>query len=312
MPELSIIVPVYKKEPYLSKCIDSILSQVFTDFELILIDDGSPDRCGKICDKYAALDERIIVIHQNNQGVSAARNAGLRVAKGNYLAFVDADDWVLPDMYEKMIHEAKSSKSEIVACGIRVWSDEGVYLRDILQEQRFYDQKQLVEELFQTPDQLGGTCCNKVFRRDAVLDVFFPSDIHMCEDRMYLFQCYRRSRSCIKLSESYSQVTESVNSATRAHSVSPLFEIISSSRMMIKMAYQHSKSLGALATRRYIDDGIRYMRQIKSLKKETKERCTGRLIKLYCNLALTIISCYLGRKLPQAVLNGYTFALLQL
>ncbi len=99
MPEISIIVPVYKVEEYLPRCIDSILAQTFTDFELILVDDGSPDNCGKICDEYAKKDERIIVIHKENGGQSSARNAGLDIAKGNYIGFVDSDDFISPDMY---------------------------------------------------------------------------------------------------------------------------------------------------------------------------------------------------------------------
>ena len=97
MPQISIIVPVYKVEPYLRRCVDSILNQTFTDFELILVDDGSPDNCGVICDEYAAKDSRVHVIHQKNSGVSAARNAGLARAFANgcqWVAFVDSDDWV--------------------------------------------------------------------------------------------------------------------------------------------------------------------------------------------------------------------------
>lgn len=93
-PLLSVIVPVYNVEKYLSRCIDSILSQTFTDFELILVDDGSPDRCGEICDEYAKKDDRIIVIHQENKGVSAARNRGLCIAQGEYITFCDSDDFV--------------------------------------------------------------------------------------------------------------------------------------------------------------------------------------------------------------------------
>lgn len=93
----SIIVPVYKVEKYLEKCIDSILSQTFTDYELILVDDGSPDNCPRICDEYSLKDERIIVIHQKNGGLSCARNSGLRVARGKYLMFIDSDDALLYD-----------------------------------------------------------------------------------------------------------------------------------------------------------------------------------------------------------------------
>ena len=94
MPEISVIVPVYNVEEYLRPCIDSILEQTFTDFELILVDDGSPDRCGEICDEYEQIDKRIRVIHQENGGLSAARNAGLDVMSGEYVTFIDSDDLV--------------------------------------------------------------------------------------------------------------------------------------------------------------------------------------------------------------------------
>lgn len=100
MCEISIIVPVYKVEPYLRKCVDSILAQTFTDFEVILVDDGSPDNSGKICDEYASKDSRVRVIHKKNGGLSSARNAGIDVARGKYLGFVDSDDYIEKDMYE--------------------------------------------------------------------------------------------------------------------------------------------------------------------------------------------------------------------
>lgn len=109
---VSIIIPVYKVEKYLSKCIESILKQTYFDLELILVDDGSPDKCPEICDTYASKDERVVVIHQKNAGVSAARNAGLEKAKGEYIGFVDPDDWIAPEMYEKMIQAMENSEVE--------------------------------------------------------------------------------------------------------------------------------------------------------------------------------------------------------
>ena len=102
MPEISVIVPVYKAEAYLHACIDSILSQTFSGFELILVDDGSPDNCGAICDDYAARDSRVRVIHQKNQGQAAARNHALAAAKGDWVCFVDSDDAVHPQMLERL------------------------------------------------------------------------------------------------------------------------------------------------------------------------------------------------------------------
>ena len=99
---ISIIVPIYNVEKQLSECIESILNQTFMNFELILVDDGSPDKCGEICDEYEKKDKRIKVIHKKNGGLSDARNAGLDIAKGKYIGFVDSDDIIHPEMYERM------------------------------------------------------------------------------------------------------------------------------------------------------------------------------------------------------------------
>lgn len=113
LPLISIIVPVYKVEPYLRKCVDSILAQTYTNIEVILVDDGSPDGCPAICDEYRKQDERVVVIHQENGGLSAARNAGLNVARGEYIGFVDSDDWIEPDMYEVLFQLISATESDV-------------------------------------------------------------------------------------------------------------------------------------------------------------------------------------------------------
>lgn len=120
MAEISIIVPVYKVEQYLPRCVDSILAQTFTDFELILVDDGSPDNCGTLCDEYAARDSRVQVFHQKNRGVSAARNFGIEWALENsdskWISFVDSDDWCHPQMLEFLYDATEKTKSSIAVC----------------------------------------------------------------------------------------------------------------------------------------------------------------------------------------------------
>ena len=115
-PLLSIIVPVYKVENYLPKCIDSILAQTFTDFELILVDDGSPDDCPALCDAAAEKDARVRVIHQKNGGLSAARNAGLDAARGAWIGFVDSDDYIAPEMYEVLYQAVQSTGADLALC----------------------------------------------------------------------------------------------------------------------------------------------------------------------------------------------------
>lgn len=116
MPEISIIVPVYKVEKYIHRCVDSILAQSFTDFELILVDDGSPDNCGVICDAYAASDSRIRVIHQKNQGQAAARNAGIEAAKGEWILFCDADDCYNQDVLGEYLNSLGRKEQSVLYC----------------------------------------------------------------------------------------------------------------------------------------------------------------------------------------------------
>lgn len=113
---VSVIVPIYKVEKWLSQCLESILRQTYANLEIILVDDGSPDRCGQICDQFAAKDSRIVVIHKENGGVSEARNYGLDRATGEYIGFVDPDDYVEPDMIERLIEDLEREKAEIAAC----------------------------------------------------------------------------------------------------------------------------------------------------------------------------------------------------
>jgi glycosyltransferase involved in cell wall biosynthesis len=115
-PKISIIVPIYNVEKYLNKCIDSILAQTFIDFELILVNDGSPDNCGEICNEYAKKDSRIKVIHKENGGVSSARNTGIEIAKGQYFGFIDSDDTIHEKMYEILYQNAVQYSSDIVLC----------------------------------------------------------------------------------------------------------------------------------------------------------------------------------------------------
>ena len=117
-PCISVIVPVYKVEAYLKKCVDSILGQTYQNLEIILVDDGSPDNCGEICDEYAARDPRIKVIHKPNGGLSDARNAGLDVCTGEYIGFVDSDDWIEPHMYQRLYELIQQFNADMAFGGV--------------------------------------------------------------------------------------------------------------------------------------------------------------------------------------------------
>ena len=117
MAKVSVIIPVYKVEEYLERCVQSVLNQTLKDIEIVLVDDGSPDNCPKMCDEFAKKDSRIKVVHKNNEGLGKARNSGLEVATGEYVAFVDSDDYVHPEMYEILLNKITAYKVDAVVCG---------------------------------------------------------------------------------------------------------------------------------------------------------------------------------------------------
>ena len=150
MSLFSIIVPIYNVEEYLPKCIDSIIKQSFQDFELILVDDGSPDSCPQICDRYAALDTRVKVIHKENGGLVSARKAGVAVAAGKYICFVDGDDFIQEDMLETYANELKKKQVDIICASYTEYLSELKSTRKVSQSIPcgVYDKQQLRENVY--------------------------------------------------------------------------------------------------------------------------------------------------------------------
>ena len=148
MLKISVIVPVYKSEKYIERCIESILNQTYQNIELILVDDGSPDQSAEICDRYAKKDSRVFVLHKENGGVSTARNAGLDMAKGDYIAFVDSDDYLEKDMYEKMVEKIQEYGCDVVMCDcVKEYSESSeLYTHDI--REGYYNHEQLKKEYY--------------------------------------------------------------------------------------------------------------------------------------------------------------------
>lgn len=178
-PKISVIVPVYKAEKYLHKCVDSLLAQTFTDFEILLIDDGSPDKSGEICDEYALKDNRIRVFHKENGGVSSARQCGLDNARGEYVIHADPDDWVEANMLEELYAKAKEEDADMVICDYYNDSNnKSIYVK---QSPSLCSHNMVLMELFQ---HLHGACWNKLVRRICfnVYNIKFPKNFNFCED----------------------------------------------------------------------------------------------------------------------------------
>lgn len=175
----SIIVPVYKAEAYLHKCLDSLLAQTLTDFEIILIDDGSPDNSSDICNEYAEKNNRIKVIHQKNQGVSVARQRGLDAAQGEYIIHADPDDWVEPTMLEDLYNKAITENADMVICDFIANTEEKQTYRK--QQPTSLDHISVMNELFQ---HLHGSCWNKFIKRTCFTkyNIRFIPWHSFCED----------------------------------------------------------------------------------------------------------------------------------
>ena len=184
MPAVSIIVPVYKAEAYLHRCVDSILAQTFTNFEVLLIDDGSPDNSGKYCDEYALLDSRVRVFHKENGGVSAARQLGLEYTQGEYVIHADPDDWVESDWLECLYTQAEEVEADMVFCDFFIETESG---------QKYNSQKPVtltaqgvLNALLN--QELHGACWNKLVRRKCFnkYNVRFPEHV-ICWEDLWVF-----------------------------------------------------------------------------------------------------------------------------
>lgn len=221
--KLSIIVPVYQVEAHIDECITSILDQTFRDFELILVDDGSLDRCPAICDAYAQKDSRIRVIHQKNQGLSAARNTGLQAARGDYIGFVDSDDFIEASMYEKLLDNLEREKADISVCGrYKVWGDKKI------QEQKsnVYKVMDSVQALALMNTNVLGyfdvAAWDKIYKRSCFKGIEFPEG-KLCEDWFVMYKLFFNARRIVYDSiplYNYRQRTGSITHGKKVNTMS--------------------------------------------------------------------------------------------
>lgn len=194
LPLISIIVPVYNVELYLNRCIDSILAQTLQNFELILVNDGSTDYSPSICDEYSKKDSRIKVIHKKNARVASARNDGIKKAIGKYISLIDSDDWIEPNMLDKMYCKAKEFDLDFVMCDFtkKGVTEEFTVSQPI--EEGYYDKEKIIKKLFSSlimfeniefPATISNWTC--LFKREFLIEnkLYYDEDIHYCEDSIF-------------------------------------------------------------------------------------------------------------------------------
>lgn len=218
MKKISIIVPVYNVEKYVEKCIQSLINQSYKNIEIILVDDGSNDRSNKIIDEYAKVDSRILTIHQKNKGVSAARNAGLKVATGEYVRFVDPDDYVDYQMYETMLKKIELNMSDLAVCGFSKVTELSDKEEIFEIKDELLSPKKCVEDLF---DFRGGyaikpSVWNKLFRRDKIGDLKFDENIGISEDLKFVVQYILKCNSIVYVKQAFYKNLQRDGSITRS------------------------------------------------------------------------------------------------
>lgn len=218
MKKISIIVPVYNVEKYVEKCIQSLINQSYKNIEIILVDDGSNDRSNKIIDEYAKVDSRILTIHQKNKGVSAARNAGLKVATGEYVGFVDPDDYVDYQMYETMLKKIELNMSDLAVCGFSKVTELSDKEEIFEIKDELISPKKCVEDLF---DFRGGyaikpSVWNKLFRRDKIGDLKFDENIGISEDLKFVVQYILKCNSIVYVKQAFYKNLQRDGSITRS------------------------------------------------------------------------------------------------
>ena len=170
---ISVIIPVYKVELYLERCVQSIVKQTYTNLEIILVDDGSPDNCPAMCDSWAERDSRIKVIHKENGGLSDARNAGMVIAEGKYISFIDSDDWIAPEMLERLHDALEKDKSDIAACTVEmVWEDKTPEKLLTVQENRVLGRQEAQEALL-LETKLKQPVWYKLYKREVLEGILF-------------------------------------------------------------------------------------------------------------------------------------------
>lgn len=201
MPLISVIVPVYNVEKYLSKCVESIINQTYKNLEIILVDDGSTDNSLQICEKYAQKDNRIKVIHKKNGGQATARNIGLDIAEGEYIGFVDADDYIHSEMYDKLIKRIQKFNSGIVMCG-RFNVDEVRGISKPLFEfnsEVVFEDEEILRRFFIT-DHIDGSPCDKLFDKNIIGEMRFPEG-YICEDIPFIYNILKGTNKVVHIGE---------------------------------------------------------------------------------------------------------------
>lgn len=232
--KISVIVPVYNVEKYLNKCVNSILKSSYKKLEIILVDDGSVDNSGSLCDDLAAKDNRIIVLHKKNGGLSSARNAGLEIATGEYISFIDSDDYIEAKMFETMLKRGIEKEADIIQCGVYRVDESGKLSTTIRVEDWSSKDGQILEDFF-VSQKIPVMVCNKLFRHSLIQNKRFLEGINH-EDNMFMIDVLPNAKSMVSVSDQLYYYLIRISSITGCNFTEKKFDSIYAYKYVLKKA----------------------------------------------------------------------------
>lgn len=257
--KISVIVPVYNMEKYLSKCIDSIINQTFSNLEIILVNDGSEDSSGEICEEYKIIDKRIIVIHKENGGLSSARNAGIEIASGELISFIDSDDWIESDFYKVLYDGIILNNADIsVVHFIRIKDYEKIEFSTSTQTDWISFNKIKAMETLLTNNLIGHSAVNKLYKKDLFDGIKYPEGMLM-EDKGTTYKLIHKSdKVAVNLSEKYHYYLRE-DSIMRSKFNDKNFDSLVFHAEMIQFIDESYPELSSVARGRYVHESIRML-----------------------------------------------------
>ena len=281
MPELSIIVPVYNVEDYIKECIDSLLLNDIPDMELLLVDDGSTDNSGQICDEYVQRDKRVIVLHKENGGLSSARNYGLDHAKGDYIGFVDSDDIVNKMMFSTMLNTAQRYHADIAICGIQYFTDSLIDTSPCVHSDvLIVSEDNSRYKLFISPQGMGDYAVNKIYKRELfATGIQFPED-HIFEDIFTSYKLFDKAKRVICLDKDYYYYRLRKGSISHGKKFNPkMVDIVYSTGEQLEFIRENAPEYLPLANQKYLDANVIEYKHLSENGKLFKERKLVKYVK---------------------------------
>lgn len=316
--KVSIIIPVYNIEKYLSKCVESLIAQKYKNYEILLIDDGSTDKSGDIIDHYATVYPCVRAYHHSNRGVSYTRNRGIRESKGDYIAFIDGDDWVDSNYLSTMVAYIEDNDLDFAVCNYSFYDDQNKKI----EEWPIYKEDCCTDKICAAERLLTTSCVpwNKIYKTEVIRECVFPEDIAIGEDTIFLMELLKYCQRIGFLSKSLLFYRQRAGSAMHGDVRPQLWDNIRSGNAVYDIAMSYSSSLRDAAEYRFVENisnilwKIKYRTDIKNIQKTYYKEFVEMKIAIRKRYRLGSKNCYILKRKRQYLNIAYfsPFLLLRL